>query len=303
MPPSPTSPTNAPAPSTHPAGINPAVSMLRNAVSSNPNLAPRRPSITLTTETPAAESARTVTTTVMQGDDGITQAIMNDAEDLMARFSHVTSTDALNASTDGINQRKGKGNHNAQGKTLSPGGSNVAIHTASDAEDTSQESIIPKMTSSRLSRSMSAVQFKAAVNTENNRMGSFATSVGGSLDSVATNGEPRSKKPPAKPALDIVTSKWAVKFVGITFSLFFVLYACMSLYVLTSSDYEPLDYDRGDADKYYGYAAFAFAIGVIFSYMGYNGAGNYEKRILSLILLGVNTIALLSYVSIMFRTT
>jgi len=71
------------------------------------------------------------------------------------------------------------------------------------------------------------------------------------------------------------------------------------VYALTA--HEPEYFDRGDSDKYYGYAAFAFGIGISFSYMGYTGAGNQEKRILSATLLAVNTLTFLCYAAIIMR--
>jgi len=95
------------------------------------------------------------------------------------------------------------------------------------------------------------------------------------------------------------TDDRALRFLAINFSIGGIAWVLMSIYGFFFAT--PITFDRGDADKYYGYAAFAFAIGIIFSYMGFSSAANYEKKMLSLTLLCVNVLTFSCYMSIIFR--
>ena len=98
------------------------------------------------------------------------------------------------------------------------------------------------------------------------------------------------------------TDPQAIRFLTINFVIALATYVIMVIYAMTGHDSSQTDYfDRGESDKYYGYAAFAFGIGITFSYMGFTGAGNKEKRILSATLLAVNTLTFLCYAAIMLR--
>jgi len=87
-----------------------------------------------------------------------------------------------------------------------------------------------------------------------------------------------------------------------SFATGFLLWSVMSISgaVTTRPEFDK-SYDK--AETYYGYAAMTFAMGIAFSYMGFSGASNYEKKTLSATLLAVNVFAFLCYMSIWFKFT
>ncbi|ORZ34012.1 hypothetical protein BCR44DRAFT_1436942 [Catenaria anguillulae PL171] len=100
---------------------------------------------------------------------------------------------------------------------------------------------------------------------------------------------------------DMMLSTPSLKFLTGQFIMWAILTVAGAFYALFIQERQA--YNRGWADIWYGYGAFGFGIGIAFSYMGFAGARNPEKKALSLCLLGVNIIAFSSYILIMLRLT
>nr|AUF74469.1 opsin-GC isoform 2 [Allomyces reticulatus] len=100
---------------------------------------------------------------------------------------------------------------------------------------------------------------------------------------------------------DMMLSTPSLKFLAGQYAAWLTI--TIALVIYTVSYHERQAFHRGWADIWYGYGAFGFFIGVVFAFMGFQGAKNPEKKALSLCLMGVNSISLASYILILLRLT
>jgi bacteriorhodopsin len=75
------------------------------------------------------------------------------------------------------------------------------------------------------------------------------------------------------------------------------------MYQVFYGDFQAPVFDRGLTDEFYTYAAAAFGIAVIYSYIAYVNAKTDEKKSLALVLCAVNVVAAAAYVIQIFRLT